>query len=80
MPCDLDAKYIEWKIVFESVMEKLSVRDNITLIGHSLGGNFLLKYFGEIEKYDGNMQADSQEQINLLFIQNIHLIAACISE
>ena len=80
MPCYLNAKYIEWKIVFESIVERLSIGDEITLIGHSLGGNFLLKYFGEIEKYDGTPQTETQEKINLLFIENIHLVAACISE
>ena len=79
-PNKLDSKYTDWKIVFEAIMERLDAGDRLTLVWWSLGGCFLLKYFGDIEKYDGNPQAETQEKINLLFIDEIHLVAACISE
>jgi len=45
MPNDNNAKYEEWKIVFERIIELLD--DNLILIGHSLGGLFLAKYLSE---------------------------------
>lgn len=36
MPNNLNAKYDEWKIVFEAVIKKISPDDEVTLIGHSL--------------------------------------------
>lgn len=45
MPCKVNARYSEWKIWFERHIEFL--RDDIILIGHSLGGNFLAKYLAE---------------------------------
>lgn len=45
MPNSQNAKYLEWKIWFERYFEYL--RDDITLIGWSLGGNFLVKYLLE---------------------------------
>jgi predicted alpha/beta hydrolase family esterase len=80
MPNKQNARYADWKIVFESILEKIDTGDEVTLVGGSLGGCFLLKYFWEIEKYHGNTQTESDEPINLLFIQGIHLLAACISE
>lgn len=45
MPLQDNAKYNEWKIVFERYFPKL--RNNIILIGSSLGGIFLAKYLSE---------------------------------
>jgi predicted alpha/beta hydrolase family esterase len=79
-PNKQNARYADWKIVFESLLENIDTGDEVTLIGGSLGGCFLLKYFWEIEKYNNDPNINSTERINLLFIQSIHLIAACISE
>lgn len=45
MPLQDNAKYAEWKIHFERHFPKL--RNNIILIGSSLGGIFLAKYLSE---------------------------------
>lgn len=45
MPLPENAKYKEWKIHFERFFPKL--RDNVILIGESLGGIFLAKYLSE---------------------------------
>ncbi len=45
MPLLDNAKYEEWKIHFERYFSKL--KDNIILIGSSLGGIFLAKYLSE---------------------------------
>lgn len=45
MPNPMNAKYNEWKIMFNKLLPFLS--DNIILIGHSLGGIFLAKYLSE---------------------------------
>ncbi len=45
MPSPRNAKYEEWKIWFEKFFPIL--RDNIILIGNSLGGIFLAKYLSE---------------------------------
>jgi len=45
MPLQDDAKYNEWKIHFERYFPYL--RNNIILIGESLGGIFLAKYLSE---------------------------------
>ena len=45
MPLQDNAKYKEWKINFERYIPHL--RDNIILIGGSLGGIFLAKYLSE---------------------------------
>jgi len=42
MPNAMDATYEDWKLWFEKHIPFM--KDGITLIGHSLGGNFLLKY------------------------------------
>ncbi|MDB5195351.1 MAG: hypothetical protein JWO84_535 [Parcubacteria group bacterium] len=47
MPSKFNAKYLEWSIWFEKVIPYL--RDEIILIGHSLGGIFLAKYLAEHE-------------------------------
>jgi len=45
MPNRMNAKYAEWKILFKKIAPKL--RNNVILIGHSLGGIFLAKYLSE---------------------------------
>lgn len=45
MPNALNAKYAEWKIMFDKFIPFL--RDQAILIGHSLGGIFLAKYLSE---------------------------------
>jgi len=45
MPNPMNAKYAEWKITFEKFFPFL--KDNIILVGHSLGGIFLAKYLSE---------------------------------
>lgn len=45
MPNSANARYQEWKIWFEKIIELLN--DNLILIGHSLGGIFLAKYLSE---------------------------------
>lgn len=47
MPNKLNAKYEEWKIWFERHFEYL--RDDVTLVGWSLGAYFLAKYLVENE-------------------------------
>lgn len=67
MPNKLNARYNEWKIVFEGVLSKLNSEDEVTFVGGSLGGCFLLKYFSEIHLFP-------------YVINQIYLLAACISE
>ena len=64
MPCGNNAKYLEWKIWFEKFLPFL--RDGIILVGHSLGGSFLLKYLTE-NKFP-------------VRISQLHLVAAAVSE
>ncbi|MFN3188148.1 MAG: alpha/beta hydrolase [Candidatus Paceibacteria bacterium] len=45
MPNKLNAKYIAWSIWFEKLLP--FIRDGAVLIGHSLGGSFLLRYLSE---------------------------------
>lgn len=45
MPNGTNARYKEWKIWFERIVEVLN--DGLILIGHSLGGIFLAKYLSE---------------------------------
>jgi len=45
MPCKYNAKYKEWNIWFEKLFPY--IKDNVVLIGHSLGGTFLAKYLSE---------------------------------
>lgn len=50
MPCMDNAKYLEWKIVFEKLLPLLSGKT--VFIGHSLGGVFLAKYFSEERMFE----------------------------
>jgi len=45
MPNGNNAKYVEWKILFEKIIPFL--KNNAILVGHSLGGIFLAKYLSE---------------------------------
>jgi predicted alpha/beta hydrolase family esterase len=45
MPSKLNAKYIEWKIWFEKYLPYIN--HGVVLVGHSLGGIFLVKYLAE---------------------------------
>ena len=45
LPNKQNAKYAEWKIWFERMFPFM--KDNIVLIGHSMGGLFLAKYLSE---------------------------------
>lgn len=45
MPNPNNVKYLEWKIMFEKIIPLLS--KNVILIGHSLGGIFLIKYLSD---------------------------------
>lgn len=54
MPSKNNAKYSEWKIWFEKFLP--FIRDNVILVGHSLGGIFLVKYLCE-NFFSQNIQA-----------------------
>ena len=45
MPNKQNAKYSEWKLWFDKIIPLLN--DNIILVGHSVGGIFLVKYLAE---------------------------------
>lgn len=45
MPNSKNARYREWKIWFEKTFHLLT--DEVVLVGHSLGGIFLVKYLSE---------------------------------
>lgn len=45
MPNKENAKYIAWEIWFEKLLPFLD--NDVTLVGHSLGGLFLMKYLSE---------------------------------
>ena len=45
MPSKYNAHYAEWSLWFEKVIPFL--RDDVVLIGHSLGGTFVAKYLSE---------------------------------
>ncbi|PJA63702.1 MAG: hypothetical protein CO160_02405 [Candidatus Portnoybacteria bacterium CG_4_9_14_3_um_filter_43_11] len=54
MPNPMNAKYDEWKILFEKIAPLLD--NNVILIGHSLGAIFLVKYLSE-NKFPKNILA-----------------------
>ncbi len=45
MPCDRNAKYVEWKIWFDKIVPYID--DGAVFVGHSLGATFLAKYLAE---------------------------------
>ena len=45
MPCNRNAKYLEWEIWLEKFFPFL--KNNIVLVGHSMGGIFLAKYLAK---------------------------------
>lgn len=45
MPNPINAKYSEWKIIFNKLLPFL--KNRVVLVGHSLGGIFLAKYLAE---------------------------------
>ncbi len=45
MPNPMNAKYKEWKIIFDKLLPFL--KNNVILVGHSLGATFLAKYLSE---------------------------------
>lgn len=47
MPDKMNADYDAWKIVFEKYIDTLDTNQDISIIGHSLGGIFLAKYLSE---------------------------------
>ena len=64
MTCARNAKYKEWKVWFEKLFPFL--KNDIILIGHSLGGIFLLKYL-------------AQNKFPVL-IKQLHLVASPTTE
>lgn len=50
MPSPDNAKYLEWKIIFEKLLPLLS--SNTIFVGHSLGGVFLAKFFSEERTFE----------------------------
>ncbi len=61
MPNTRNSKYTEWKIWFEKLFPYLD--DDAIFIGHSLGANFIAKYFAEHSAS--------------FVIGQIHLVAGC---
>jgi Valyl-tRNA synthetase len=61
MPNKQNANYQAWTIWFEKYLAQIDPENELFLIGHSLGGNFLLKYLSE----------------NRLPVKQLHLVAAC---
>ena len=45
MPNSMNARYKEWKIMFNKFLPFF--KNNLVLVGHSLGGIFLAKYLSE---------------------------------
>lgn len=73
-PNKLNAKYKEWKLFFDAWIEKIVLSDEVILIGTSLGGCFLLKYFSEQNPQSPRASSPTLFQKEL----TLHLIAACI--
>jgi len=64
MPNALNARYEAWVIWFEKLVPHL--RNQVTLIGYSLGGGFLLRYLTENELP--------------VVVEQLHLVAPCVDE
>jgi len=54
MPNSMNARYKEWEIMFNKLLPFLN--DNVILIGHSLGGIFLVKYLSK-NQFPKNIKA-----------------------
>ncbi len=61
MPNRQNANYEAWKIWFEKYVTQIDPENELFLVGHSLGGNFFLKYLSQ----------------NSLKVRQLHLVAAC---
>ncbi len=59
LPCKQNAKYREWKLLFDQLASGLN--EKTIYVGHSLGANFLAKYFYESGKHG----------------KTLHLVAGC---
>lgn len=64
MPNALNADYTAWSIWFEKMVPFL--RNNVVLVGHSLGGGFLLRYLTENKLP--------------VTVRQLHLVAPCIDD
>jgi len=64
MPNALNARYEAWVIWFEKLLSYL--RPEVTLIGYSLGGGFLIRYL--------------TEHTLPVVVHQLHLVAPCIDE
>lgn len=64
MPCKQNADYTAWAIWFDKIIPYL--RDGAVLIGHSLGGGFLLRYLTE-------------NKIPVTVAQ-LHLVSPCVDQ
>lgn len=64
MPNALNADYIAWAIWFEKMISYM--RDGVILVGHSLGGGFLLRYLTENKLP--------------VTVAQLHLVSPCIDE
>lgn len=88
MPCKLNANYSSWKIWFEKYLALLDFSRPVVLIGHSLGGAFLLKFLSEnkLEKIAEKAQTKKTENKNKslaslpeeLFVAGLFLVAPVI--
>ena len=80
MPNKQNARYRDWKIVFEGILAQLDSEVELTLVGGSLGGCFLLKYFSENSIHTDQDVSFLDIPKRQLRIHSLHLIAACIAE
>lgn len=66
-PCKQNAKYPEWKIILDRVVSLIPKDSEIVFVGHSLGGNFAIKYLAETK-------------MDHRHVSSVHLVAACYDE
>jgi uncharacterized protein len=66
MPRQDDAKLADWSLTFEKVLALPQVTNELIIIGHSLGACFLVQY---LSRHNPSQR-----------IQQLHLVAGCISE
>lgn len=64
LPCKHNAKYHEWKIILDRIFALLPAEDEVVLVGHSLGGNLIIKYLAETKDLP-------------IHRISVHLVAAC---